>query len=96
MVKNPPAKQETQVQSLDQENALEKEIPVFLPGESHGKRSLAGYSLWFHKESDMTEQLTVACFLMFTAALLTIVKIWKQPDGHQQISSVQSLSRVQL
>ena len=57
MVKNPPAKQETQVQSLDQENALEKEIPVFLPGESHGKRSLAGSSLWFHKESDMTERL---------------------------------------
>ena len=26
MVKNPPAKQETQVQSLDQENALEKEM----------------------------------------------------------------------
>ena len=29
--------------------------PVFLPGESHGKRSLARYSLWGHKESDMTE-----------------------------------------
>ena len=31
--------------------------PVFLPGESHGQRSLVGYSLWGHKESDMTEQL---------------------------------------
>ena len=30
--------------------------PVFLPGESHGQRSLAGYSLWGWKESDMTEQ----------------------------------------
>ena len=29
--------------------------PVFLPGESHGQRSLARYSLWGHKESDMTE-----------------------------------------
>ena len=29
--------------------------PVFLPGESHGQRSLAGYSLWGQKESDMTE-----------------------------------------
>ena len=28
---------------------------VFLPGESHGLRSLAGYSLRGHKESDMTE-----------------------------------------
>ena len=28
--------------------------PVFLPGESLGQRSLAGYSPWGHKESDMT------------------------------------------
>ena len=33
-------------------------IPVFLPGESHGQRSLAGYSPWDSKESDMTERLT--------------------------------------
>ena len=32
--------------------------PVFLPGESHGQRSLEGYSLWGHKESDTTERLT--------------------------------------
>ena len=32
--------------------------PIFLPGESHGQRSLVGYSPWAHKESDMTEQLT--------------------------------------
>ena len=31
---------------------------VLLPGEFHGQRSLAGYSPWGHKESDMTEQLT--------------------------------------
>ena len=29
--------------------------PVFLPGESHGQRSLAGYSPRGHKELDMTE-----------------------------------------
>ena len=29
--------------------------PVFLPGESHGQRSLAGCSLWGGKESDTTE-----------------------------------------
>ena len=28
---------------------------VFLSGESHGERSLAGYSPWGHKESDMTK-----------------------------------------
>ena len=30
--------------------------PVFFPGKFHGQRSLAGYSPWGHKESDMTEQ----------------------------------------
>ena len=28
---------------------------VFLPGESHGQRSLVGYSPWDHKESDTAE-----------------------------------------
>ena len=28
-----------------------------MPGESHGQRSLAGYSPWGWKESDTTEQL---------------------------------------
>ena len=37
--------------------------PVFLPGEFHGQRSLAGYSLWGHKESDTTEQLTPSLLL---------------------------------
>ena len=30
---------------------------VFLPGESHGQRSLAGYRPWGRKESDRTECL---------------------------------------
>ena len=33
-----------------------------LPGKFHGQRSLAGYSLWDHKESDTTEQLTLPLF----------------------------------
>ena len=35
---------------------------AFLPGESHGQRSLAGYSPWGHKKLDTTEQLTHTCF----------------------------------
>ena len=31
--------------------------PVFLPGKSHGRRSLVGYSPWGCKELDMTERL---------------------------------------
>ena len=33
--------------------------PVFLPGKSHGQRSLVGYGLWGCKELDMTEQLNL-------------------------------------
>ena len=33
--------------------------PVFLPEEAHGQRSLAGYSPWGCKESDITERLTL-------------------------------------
>ena len=31
---------------------------VLLPGEFHGQRSLAGYSLWGHKESDTLSDFT--------------------------------------
>jgi len=33
---------------------VQQPTPVFLPGESHGQRSLEGYSPWGHKESNMT------------------------------------------
>ena len=61
--KHLPTMQETQVQSLGWADPLEKEMattPVFLPGKSHGQRSLAGYSPWGHKESDATERLHFA------------------------------------
>ena len=35
--------------------------PVFLPGEFHGQRSLASYSPWARKESDMNEHLSSSC-----------------------------------
>ena len=37
--------------------------PVFLPGESYGQRSLAGYSSRGHKESDMTERLSAHIYI---------------------------------
>ena len=57
-VRNLPAMQETQVPSLVGKIPWRREwqpIPVFLPGEFHGKRSLEGYNPWGHKELDMTE-----------------------------------------
>ena len=61
MVKNLPAMQELQemqFRSLGQEEPLEEGMAthsVFLPGESHGQRSLAGYGPQGCKESDTTE-----------------------------------------
>ena len=61
VVMNLPVMQETQemqVQSLGQEDPLEEvwqPTPVFLPGESHGQRSLEGYSPCGSKESNTTE-----------------------------------------
>ena len=67
MVKNLPAVQETHVPSLGQEDPQVgkipwrrewKSTPIFLPGEFHGQRSLAGYRPWGCKESDTTEPQT--------------------------------------
>ena len=64
LVKNLPVMRETQVQSLNPWvgkipwRRKWQPTPVFLPGESHGQRSLVGYNPWGCKESDTTEQLT--------------------------------------
>ena len=60
---NPPATWETWFWSLGWEDPLRKEqlpTPVFLPEESHGQRSLAGYSPRGCKESDTTVQLSLS------------------------------------
>ena len=52
MVKDLPAMEETLVPPLHWEDPLEKGMqvtPVFLPGKSHGQRSLAGYQAWVAK-----------------------------------------------
>ena len=58
-VKNLPAMQETQVQSLGWEDPFWRReclsTPVFLPGEFLGWRTLKGYSPWGSKESSTTE-----------------------------------------
>ena len=61
VVKNPPVNAE---ETRDMGSKVPRKIPwrrawqptpVFLPGESHGQRSLVGYSPLGHKESDMNE-----------------------------------------
>ena len=45
--------------------------PVFLPGESHGQRSLASYSPWSRNESDTTERLTLTLSLFAMCTCLS-------------------------
>ena len=66
MVKNLPAMQETWVQ-IPWRRACQP-TPVFSPGESHGQRSLVGYSPWGGKELDTTERQTVSLFFFFSAS----------------------------
>ena len=59
---------------------------VFLPGKSHGQRSLAGYSPWGHKDSDLIWQLNnknnkevegwevVSCFFRAVTKFKKLVK----------------------
>jgi len=57
-VKNLTAVQEAWVQSLGWEDPWRRKwqlTQVFLPGEFHGQRSLAGGRRWGHKQSERTE-----------------------------------------
>ena len=61
MAKNPPAMQETDAGDSGSISGSGRSSggghsnpPVFLPGESHGQRSLTAHSRWGSKESDTT------------------------------------------
>ena len=57
-----PTMWETRVQSLGRKISWRRKwqpSPVFLPGKSHGQRSLVGYSPSGRKGSDATERLHV-------------------------------------
>ena len=61
MVKNLPAMPDTWVQSLGQEDPLEKGMATYssiLAWKFHGQGSLMDYSPWGRKESDATNTFT--------------------------------------
>ena len=51
--------------------------PVFLPGESHGQRSLVGYSPWGRMELDTTEAMDLTPFSKLFSRLLLWL-FWKK------------------
>ena len=65
MVKNLPAMQETWVQSLGQEDPLEKGMAThssILAQRIPWTEKPGGLQFWGHKESDTTEQLTLSSY----------------------------------
>ena len=67
MIKNPPANAEDirdsgSIPGLGRSHRKAwKPTPALLPGESHGQRSLVGYSPWDLKEADTTEVTEYMC-----------------------------------
>ena len=60
-VKGLPAMRKTRVQSLGQDDPLEKEMTIYssiLAWKIHGQRSLTAYSPWDCKDLDITERMS--------------------------------------
>ena len=63
MLKNPPANEGDMKRGFDPWvgkipwRRAQQPTPVFLSGESHGQRSLEGYSPWCCEELHMTEEI---------------------------------------
>ena len=55
--------------------------PVLLPGKSHGKRSLVGYSPWGRKELDTTEWLYLKKVLYLFVILINFLSFWADGNG---------------
>ena len=66
--------------------------PVFLPGESHGQRSLAGCSPWGHKELDMTELLNTAQQLK-TIQICSLRVYVSQGSRHRRVKPLHMFSQ---
>ena len=69
--------------------------PLFLPGESHGQRSLAGYSPWDPKELGSTEQPALSLLLYSWASQVALVV--KNPPANagdvRDLGSIPGLGR---
>ena len=50
--------------------------PVFLPGESHGQRSLAGYSPWVTKSRAWLSDLTFTFYLLYWLLVVVDLQIF--------------------
>ena len=85
LVKNLPAMQKTWLQSLGQQDPLEEGMVTHSSScleNPHGQRCLASYSSWGRKESDTTEQLSMAQTLFgFNWVMWPLLGQWLGPGG---------------
>ena len=58
--------------------------PAFLSGDSHGQRSLVGYSPWGHIESDTTEPLihSVAVLIIRSTVKVSVSQCFCEIDPY--------------
>ena len=86
MVKNLPTNAEDTRFDSYQEDLLRRKwqpTPVFLPGKSHGQKSLAGYSPWGRKgvghdlvtkQQHINEKILLICMLRYNMYVLKYAK----------------------
>lgn len=95
-VKNPPAVQKTQemwVQFLGGEDSGGHGNPLQYSCLENpmDNRSLAGYSVWDCKESDMTESIEDACRLLRTSRNKSIFDISFNSHRHWHMGRIQNI-----
>ena len=70
--------------------------PVFLPGQSHGERSLVVYSSWGCKESDMAERLSTHTHMhaQCSCQVLSVCHFWlyKSQNDRENRQQIWTLS----
>ena len=84
MVKHLPVTQETWVGKILWRRKW-KPTPVFLPGESHGQRSLAGYSLWVTKSRTRLSDFTsphLHSYLKDSKCMCEYLSLGQCPEVH--------------
>ena len=75
--------------SLGREDPLKKDMattPVFLPGESHGQRSLGAYSPWGHKEFNTTERPSTSTHSVLRTAVRELYFTLRMPRSRHKSS----------
>ena len=68
--------------------------PVFLPGESHGQRSLAGYSPCGHREPDTAERLTATTKQGDVNRYTSTLTLWIQRRGRTELQILENLEKL--